>query len=61
MKYGIILGGNSSNSGKIFTLQKKIFGIVADAQPRTSYSSLFKQIFYSSMPIHTSFNGLHYQ
>jgi len=39
-------GGNSSNSGKIFTLQKKIFGIVASAQTRTSYSSLFKQIFY---------------
>ena len=24
IKYGIILWGNSSNSGKIFTLQKKI-------------------------------------
>jgi len=25
--------GNSSNSGKIFTLQKKVFRIMADAQP----------------------------
>ena len=31
IKYGIILGGNSSNSGKIFTLQNKIFRIVAGA------------------------------
>jgi len=31
MKYGIICWGNSSNSGKIFTLQKKIFGIMAAA------------------------------
>jgi hypothetical protein len=31
IKYGIILGGNSLNSGKIFTLQNKIFIIVAGA------------------------------
>jgi len=31
IKYGIILGGNSSNSGKIFTLQKKIIRIMAGA------------------------------
>jgi len=30
-KYGIILWGNSSDSGKIFTLQNKIFRIVAGA------------------------------
>jgi hypothetical protein len=34
IKYGIIFGGNSSNSGKIFTLQKKIIKI-AGAQPVT--------------------------
>jgi hypothetical protein len=43
IKYGIIFWGNSSNSGKIFTLQKKFVRIMAAAQPRTSYRSLFKQ------------------
>jgi len=43
IKCGIIFGGNSSNSGKFFTLQKKIVKIMAGAQPRTSCKSLFKQ------------------
>jgi len=34
IKCGIIFWANSSNSGKIFTLQKKIIIIMADAQPR---------------------------
>jgi len=42
--YGIILWSNSSNSGRIFTLQKQIIRIMADAQPRTSCRSLFKQL-----------------
>jgi hypothetical protein len=42
MKYGIIVGGNCSNCGKIFTLQKQIIRIMADAQLRTSKRSLFK-------------------
>ena len=44
IKYWIILWGNSSKSGKVFTLQKKIVRIVAGAQPRTSCTSLFKQL-----------------
>ena len=44
IKHGKILGGNSSNSGKIFTLQKKIVRILAGAQPSASYRSLFKQL-----------------
>ena len=36
--------GNCSNSGKIFTLQKKIFRIMTCAQPSTSYRCLFKQL-----------------
>jgi hypothetical protein len=44
IQYGIIFWGNSTNSVKIFTLQKKIFRIMADAQPRTSCVSLFKQL-----------------
>jgi IS1 family transposase len=35
--------GNSSNSRKIFTLQKKIIKIMAGAQPRTSCRCLLKQ------------------
>jgi hypothetical protein len=31
MKNGIILGGNSSNSKRIFTLQKKMIRIMAGA------------------------------
>jgi len=44
IKYGTIFWVNSSNSGKIFTLQKKIIRIMAGAQPRTSCRSLFKQL-----------------
>jgi len=44
IKYGIILWGNSSKRGEMFTLQKKIIRIVAGAQHRTSYRSLFKQL-----------------
>jgi mannose/fructose/N-acetylgalactosamine-specific phosphotransferase system component IID len=42
-KYGIIFWGNSSNSKKIFTLQKKIITIMVGAQPRTPCRSLFKK------------------
>jgi len=41
---GIVPWGNSSNSGKIFTLQKKIVRIMAGTQPRTSCRSLVKQL-----------------
>jgi hypothetical protein len=44
IKYGIIFWGNSSNIGKVFTLQKKIVSIMSAAQPRTSCRSLFKQL-----------------
>ena len=43
-KYWVIFGGKCFNSGKIFTLQKKIGRITAGAQPRTSCRSLFKQL-----------------
>jgi hypothetical protein len=36
MKYGTICWGNSFNSGKIFTLQKKIVTIIVDAKPITA-------------------------
>ena len=44
IKYGIILGGHFSNSGKIFVLQKKVIMIMAGAQPRALCRSLFKQL-----------------
>jgi hypothetical protein len=43
MKYGIILGDNSLNSKKIFTLQKKIVRLMADVKPRNSCRSIFKR------------------
>jgi hypothetical protein len=42
IKYRIIFWGNSSKSGKIFTLQK-IIRIMDGAKPRTSHRSLFQQ------------------
>jgi hypothetical protein len=44
MKYGIILGGNSLNSKKIFTLQKKIVRLMAGVKPRNSCRSLFNRL-----------------
>ena len=44
IKYGTIFGGISSNSGKIFTLQKQIVRIMAGAQPGASCRSMFKQL-----------------
>jgi len=44
VSYGIILWGNSSDSRKIFTLQKRIIRIMKDAHPRTSYRKLFKNL-----------------
>ena len=41
--YGISVRGNSSKTGKTFTLQKKIIRIMATTQPRTSCRSLLKQ------------------
>jgi hypothetical protein len=43
IKYEIILWGNSSNSTKILTLQKKIVRLTAGVKPRNSCRSLFKR------------------
>jgi len=47
--YGIIFWGNSSNSGKIFTLQKKIIRIMAGAQLRTACRSLYLYLLHASI------------
>jgi len=44
IKYGIIILGDSSNSGNTFTLQKKIIRIMVGAQPGPSCRSLFQQL-----------------
>ena len=44
IKYGITFWGNSSNSGKIFTLQKKVITIMPSAKPETSSRRIFKQL-----------------
>ena len=63
IKYGIIFWGNSFNSGNIFTLQKKIVRIIAGAQPRTAWKSLFKQLEILPIPCQYIFsiNELNYQ
>ena len=42
--YGIVFWRNSSNSGKIFTLQEKVIRLKAGAPNRTSCRSPFKQL-----------------
>jgi IS1 family transposase len=52
IKYGIIFWGNSSNSKKVFTLQKTIIRILFSAQPRTPCRSLFKKLEILPIPCH---------
>ena len=63
IKCGIIFWSNSFNSGYIFTLQKKIIRIIAGAQPRTSWRSIFKQLEILPIPCQyiLSINVLNYQ
>jgi hypothetical protein len=42
IKYGIIFGGNSSSSGTIFILQRKIIRIMVGAHPGAPCRSIFK-------------------
>jgi hypothetical protein len=48
IKYGITFGGNSCNSGKIFTLQNKIIRIMAGVKLRSR--SLFKRLEILTLP-----------
>jgi hypothetical protein len=50
VSYGIIFGGNSSNSGKIFTLQKRIIRIMMGAHPRNACRKLFKKLEILTVP-----------
>jgi IS1 family transposase len=44
IKYGIFFGDNSSNSRKIFTLQKEIVRIMVGARPRMPCTIQFKKL-----------------
>ena len=46
----IIIWGNSTNSRKMFTLQKRIFSIMVGAHPRTSCRKLFKRLEILKIP-----------
>jgi hypothetical protein len=58
MKYGIIAWGNSSNSKKIFTLQKNIVRLMVDVKPRNSCRSLFKRLEILTLPCEYIFSLL---
>ena len=50
VSYGIILGGNSSYSKKLFTLQKRIIRIMVGAHPRISCRKLFTELEILTVP-----------
>jgi hypothetical protein len=50
MRYGIIFWGNSSDSKKVFTLQKKTVRIIVGAKPQTPCRDLFKKLQILSLP-----------
>jgi IS1 family transposase len=60
VQYGIIFWGNSSNSRKIFTLQKKIIRIMVGAHPRTSCRSLFKELEILPVPCQYIFSLMNF-
>jgi hypothetical protein len=60
MKYGIIFGGNSFNSKRIFTLQKKIIRIMDGAKPVNLCSSVFKKVGIVPLPCEYIFSLLNF-
>jgi hypothetical protein len=50
MKYGIIIWGNSSDSKKVFSLQKKIVRIMTGVKPHDSCRDLFKRLQILTFP-----------
>jgi hypothetical protein len=60
MKYGIIFWGNSSDSKKVFTLQKKIFKIMVGIKSQNSYRDLFKRLQILPLPLEYIFSLLNF-
>jgi len=56
IKHRIVFWGNLSNSGKIFTSQKKIVTIIVGAKPRTSCTILFKKLKNLPVPCQYTFS-----
>jgi hypothetical protein len=50
LMHGIIWGEKSSNSKKIFTLQKKVVRLMAGVKPKNSCKSLFKSLEILTLP-----------
>jgi hypothetical protein len=53
MSYGIIFWGNSTDSKKVFYIQKRIIRIMAGAKRRASCRELFKK--FNSLPLASEF------
>jgi len=50
VRYRIIFWGNSTNSYKVFKLQKRVIRIMPGAEPRASCRGLFKRLKILSVP-----------
>jgi hypothetical protein len=60
MKNGIIFWGNSSDSKKVFTLQKKTLRIMVGIKPRNSCRDLFKKLQILPLPCEYIFSWLNF-
>jgi IS1 family transposase len=60
MKYGIIFWGNSTDSKKVFTLQKKIVRIMLGVKPQNSCRGLFKRLQILPLPCRYIFSLLNF-
>jgi hypothetical protein len=60
IKYGIILGENSPDCKKVFTLQKKIVRIVVGIKPWNSCRDLFKRLQILPLPCEYTFSLINF-
>jgi hypothetical protein len=60
MKHGIIFWGNSSDSRKVFLLQKKIVRLVMGIKSRNSYRDLFKRLEIITLPCEYIFSLINF-
>jgi hypothetical protein len=60
MKYGIIFWCNSTDSRKVFTLQKKIVRIMLGVKPQNSCRGLFKRLQILPLPCEYIFSLLNF-
>jgi hypothetical protein len=60
MKYGIIFWGNSSDSKKVLTLQKKTVRLMVGIKPQNSCRDLFKRLQILPLPCEYIFSLLNF-